>query len=612
MKNILQRFDTIQRVSQAIVERQKSFFTHGAIAMKPLVLREIADELGLHESTISRVTTAKYMSTPFGTFELKYFFGSSLNTEAGGNASSTAVRALIKQIVAAEDPAKPLSRQPDLADARRAGHPGRAPHRREVPRGAEDRADPAAQGDVTRCTDAVAAVPAVCRGRRAAARRRSPHAAAAGARCVEARGGVALEGEPLEVMTLEPREPARAARADRGRRAAPTATSTTCTTSPAASTGREWITPRHTLRVDTTAQRSPLRSLNFAALRVKDAVCDMLRDATGERPSVDTRIPTCSWCCTSAETHAALYVDSSGESLFKRGWRDRQGRRAAEGNARRRDARRGRLARHARGRRRAARPVLRLRHDRDRGGADRLRHRARPEAALRVRAPAAVRDRRDARRMAAPEEPRAGARPCRARADLRAATSRSAWSTSRAAMPSAPASRTSITFNGGDALERPAPSIASELPGTLMINPPYGERIEPKVRAANRARMEHANDDSADTTRCGRRDSRIGCRATSSRASRRHWKRAYTSHPAGWTAWVLSPDMKLPSAMRLKESRAADVERPDRVPAVPLRPGRRLGSSERRRRDSARRLKRTPGEDGQRRRVGPHYPRAER
>jgi RNA polymerase sigma-54 factor len=109
VKNILQRFDTIQRVSQAIVERQKSFFTHGEIAMKPLVLREIADELGLHESTISRVTTAKYMATPMGTFELKYFFGSSLNTEAGGNASSTAVRALIKQLVAAEDPKKPLS-----------------------------------------------------------------------------------------------------------------------------------------------------------------------------------------------------------------------------------------------------------------------------------------------------------------------------------------------------------------------------------------------------------------------------------------------------------------------------------------------------------------------
>jgi len=109
IRNIQQRFDTILRVSQAIIERQKNFFSHGAIAMKPLVLREIADELGLHESTISRVTTAKYMATPFGTYELKYFFGSSLNTDAGGNASSTAVRALIKQLVAAESPAKPLS-----------------------------------------------------------------------------------------------------------------------------------------------------------------------------------------------------------------------------------------------------------------------------------------------------------------------------------------------------------------------------------------------------------------------------------------------------------------------------------------------------------------------
>ena len=109
IKNIQQRFDTILRVSNAIVERQKNFFTHGELAMRPLVLREIADELGLHESTISRVTTAKYMGTPFGTFELKYFFGSALGTETGGNASSTAVRALIKQFVSAESPAKPLS-----------------------------------------------------------------------------------------------------------------------------------------------------------------------------------------------------------------------------------------------------------------------------------------------------------------------------------------------------------------------------------------------------------------------------------------------------------------------------------------------------------------------
>ncbi|MFM6992460.1 MAG: RNA polymerase factor sigma-54 [Rhodoferax sp.] len=109
IKNIQQRFDTILRVSTAVVERQKSFFTHGELAMRPLVLREIAEELGLHESTISRVTTAKYMATPFGTFELKYFFGSGLDTESGGSASSTAVRAIIKQFIAAENPKKPLS-----------------------------------------------------------------------------------------------------------------------------------------------------------------------------------------------------------------------------------------------------------------------------------------------------------------------------------------------------------------------------------------------------------------------------------------------------------------------------------------------------------------------
>jgi RNA polymerase sigma-54 factor len=109
IKNIQQRFDTILRVSTAVVERQKSFFTHGELAMRPLVLREIAEELGLHESTISRVTTAKYMATPFGTFELKYFFGSGLDTESGGSASSTAVRAIIKQFIAAESPKKPLS-----------------------------------------------------------------------------------------------------------------------------------------------------------------------------------------------------------------------------------------------------------------------------------------------------------------------------------------------------------------------------------------------------------------------------------------------------------------------------------------------------------------------
>jgi RNA polymerase sigma-54 factor len=109
IKNVQQRFDTILRVTQAIVDRQKHFFEHGEVAMRPLVLREIAEAVGLHESTISRVTTQKYMLTARGIFELKYFFGSHVSTDAGGACSSTAIRALIKQLVAAEDGKKPLS-----------------------------------------------------------------------------------------------------------------------------------------------------------------------------------------------------------------------------------------------------------------------------------------------------------------------------------------------------------------------------------------------------------------------------------------------------------------------------------------------------------------------
>jgi RNA polymerase sigma-54 factor len=109
IKNIQQRFSTILRVSQAIVDRQRNFFEHGDIAMRPLVLREIAEELDLHESTVSRVTTHKYMLTPRGVYELKYFFGSSVATDAGGSCSATAIRALIKQMVAEENEKKPLS-----------------------------------------------------------------------------------------------------------------------------------------------------------------------------------------------------------------------------------------------------------------------------------------------------------------------------------------------------------------------------------------------------------------------------------------------------------------------------------------------------------------------
>ena len=109
IKNIQQRFSTILRVSQAITDRQRNFLEYGEVAMRPLVLREIAEELDLHESTISRVTNNKYMLTPRGIFELKYFFGSSVATDTGGTCSATAIRALIKQLIDQENPKKPYS-----------------------------------------------------------------------------------------------------------------------------------------------------------------------------------------------------------------------------------------------------------------------------------------------------------------------------------------------------------------------------------------------------------------------------------------------------------------------------------------------------------------------
>jgi RNA polymerase sigma-54 factor len=109
IKSLLTRADTVQRVAACIVKHQTGFLEHGPEAMRPLVLREVAEELGLHESTISRVTTRKYLHTPRGTFEFKHFFSSSLATVDGGSASSTAIQAMIKRLIDQEDPRRPLS-----------------------------------------------------------------------------------------------------------------------------------------------------------------------------------------------------------------------------------------------------------------------------------------------------------------------------------------------------------------------------------------------------------------------------------------------------------------------------------------------------------------------
>ena len=109
LRSIEQRFNTIPRVADAIVTRQRGFFEYGEVAMKPLTLKLIAGELGLHESTVCRVTNNKYMATPRGLFEFKHFFSRRLATENGGAASATAVRAVMKELIAAEDPKAPLS-----------------------------------------------------------------------------------------------------------------------------------------------------------------------------------------------------------------------------------------------------------------------------------------------------------------------------------------------------------------------------------------------------------------------------------------------------------------------------------------------------------------------
>ncbi len=109
IKSLHSRNDTLLRVARSIVEKQTEFLEHGQIAMKPMVLRDIAEELELHESTISRVTTQKYMHTPNGIVEFKFFFSSHVSTESGGECSSTAIRAFIKDLISNENPAKPLS-----------------------------------------------------------------------------------------------------------------------------------------------------------------------------------------------------------------------------------------------------------------------------------------------------------------------------------------------------------------------------------------------------------------------------------------------------------------------------------------------------------------------
>lgn len=355
------------------------------------------------------------------------------------------------------------------------------------------------------------------------------------------RGGVALDGGPSEVMVLN-LESRLAQRVLVEVAEGPYRDEQALYDLAASVAWTQWITPQHTLRVDTTAHRSPLRSLNFAALRIKDAVCDVLRDATGERPSVDIRNPDLALVLHLGEERAALYVDTSGEPLFKRGWREDKGDAplketlaaamlAAAGWHGMPEAG-GALHDPCCGSGTIAIEAAQIAC----GIAPGLKRRFAFERLLPFATPEM---RAELQRLRSHAQARIhpSAVPIHASDVSFRMVDFARRNAQRAGVEAA------ITFHGGDALERPAPELPDDLPGTLMLNPPYGERIAVAGKAASSPRSSGGDP--------GNKDLPDDFFARLSA----HWKRAYTRHPAGWTAHVLSPDMKLPGAMRLKESR---------------------------------------------------------
>lgn len=302
-----------------------------------------------------------------------------------------------------------------------------------------------------------------------------------------------------------------------------------------------WITPEQTLKVDVSAMRSPLASLNFTALRIKDAVCDRLRDTAGARPSVDTHRPDLPIALFAGPERATVYVDTSGEALFKRGWRDERAggvkgeaplketlaaaMLAAAGWQGRPDD--GALLDPCCGAGTIAIEAAQIAC----GIAPGANRRFAFERLLPFRAHAAAWRglQRDAR-----ERVHAPAVPVYAGDVAFRMTDFAARNADRAGV------RHAIEFKTADALQRPSPAPR----GTIVMNPPYGERIAPKGRGA----AGHA----AGPPVAAREAFEGGASSAdffSALASQ--WKRHY----AGWTAWLLSPEMKLPQQMRLKESR---------------------------------------------------------
>jgi putative N6-adenine-specific DNA methylase len=290
----------------------------------------------------------------------------------------------------------------------------------------------------------------------------------------------------------------------------------------------DWITPQQTLRVDVVAMRSPLQSLNFSALRIKDAVCDTLREATGERPSVDTRHPDLPIALFVGPEHAMLYIDTSGDALFKRGWREDTGEAplketlaasmlAAIGwHGRAED---GPLLDPCCGAGTIAIEAAQMAC----GIAPGLQRRFAFEGLLPFRRHAGA---WRALQQAARERVHAPAVPVVAGDVSFRMTDFAARNAERAGV------RHAIDLKTADALQRLPPAGT----GTILMNPPYGERIAAKGTGTDTAREGFEGG---------------GSSAEFFGGLAAHWKRHY----AGWTAWLLTPDMKLPGLMRLKESR---------------------------------------------------------
>ena len=291
-----------------------------------------------------------------------------------------------------------------------------------------------------------------------------------------------------------------------------------------------WITPQQTLRVDTSAFRSPLKSLNFATLRIKDAVCDVMRERTGERPSVDTQRPHLPLMLYLGPEEFMLYVDLSGEALFKRGWRDARGGRvdvkgeaplketlaaamlaAAGWQGREED---GLLLDPCCGAGTIAIEAAQIAC----GIAPGLQRAFAFEKLAPFRPHLPDWQRMKAQARAAIHQPRVAVHAGDVSFRMTDFAQRNA---ERAGVAHA------IALKTADALQRPAPAER----GVIVMNPPYGERIEAKGSA--RESFEEGNASAF-----------YGGLAA-------HWKRQY----AGWSAWVLTPELKLPGLMRLKESR---------------------------------------------------------